>query len=185
MSKIGRKPISIPEGVNVVLDNKTIKVNGPKGNLEFCLPLDLEIKIADGMLKIGSKHSDKVSKSLFGLTRSMIKNMIIGVEKGFEKELELVGVGYRAEVNGDILQLKVGFSHPIEVKAPAGIEFKVEKNKIKVIGIDKQLVGQVAAKIRAIRPPEPYKGKGIKYVDEIIRRKPGKSIAKTEGGKEA
>jgi large subunit ribosomal protein L6 len=183
MSKIGKKPITIPEGVKINIENDIVKVSGPKGNLEYQLVLHCDIEFVDDKIIIKSTKQDKNSKSMYGLTRSLIKNMVVGVSEGFEKELEMVGVGYRAEPNGKDLILKVGFSHPVQVKCPDEIEFKVEKNKIKVIGIDKQLVGQVAAKIRAIRKPEPYKGKGIKYSDEIIRRKPGKAIAKTEGGK--
>jgi len=184
MSKLGKKPITIPFGVQVVVENNIVKVSGPKGNLEYPLRLDCDIEIEDNILKISSKRDDKFSKSLFGLTRAIIQNMVIGVKDGFEKVLELVGVGYRAEISNDKLILQIGFSHPVEVKIPEGIEFKVEKNKIKINGINKQQVGEIAAKIRAIRPPEPYKGKGIKYTDEIIRRKPGKAIAKTEGAKE-
>ncbi len=181
MSKLGRKPITIPEDVQVTYDNKTIKVIGSKGELEYKLRLDCDIEIKDNLLKIISKRNDKFSKSLFGLTRAKIQNMVIGVKDGFEKVLELVGVGFRAELAGDKLILNVGFSHSVEIKTQKDIEFKVEKNKIKISGSDKEKVGQMAAKIRAIKPPEPYKGKGIKYAQEIIKKKPGKMVAKTEG----
>ncbi len=181
MSKLGRKPILFPEDVKVTCDNKTVKVSGPRGELEYKLRLDCDIEIKDNLLKVISKRDDKFSKSLFGLTRAKIQNMVVGTKDGFEKVLELVGVGFRAELVGDKLILNLGFSHPVEIKAQEGIELKVEKNKIKISGIDKEKVGQMAAKIRATKPPEPYKGKGIKYADEIIKKKPGKMVAKIEG----
>lgn len=180
MSKLGKKPIAIPEDVRVTLDGKTIKVIGPKGELDFYIRLDCDIKIENNLIQIITKRKDNFSKSLFGMTRSQIKNMIVGVKDGYEKELILVGVGYRVELTNNKLILSVGFSHPIEVMTEAGIEFKVEKNKIKIIGIDKQKVGQMAAKIRAVKIPEPYKGKGIRYSDEIVKKKPGKLAAKAE-----
>ncbi len=181
MSKLGRKPITIPEDVKVTYDNETVKVTGPKGELEYKLRLDCDIEIKDNLLKIIPKRDDKFSKSLFGLTRAKIQNMVIGVKDGFKKVLELIGVGFRAELAGDKLILNLGFSHPVEIKVQKDIELKVEKNKIKISGSDKEKVGQIAAKIRAIKPPEPYKGKGIKYAQEIIKKKPGKMVAKTEG----
>lgn len=184
MSKLGKKPILIPEDVKVNVENKTVKVSGPKGELEYKLKLDCDIKIGENLLKIIPKRQDKFSKSLFGLTRAMIQNMVLGTKDGFGKVLELVGVGFKAELVGNKLVLHVGFSHLVEIESEEGIEFKVEKNKITVSGIDKQKVGQIAAKIRAVKPPEPYKGKGIRYVDEIIRKKPGKVVAEIEGGKE-
>jgi len=181
MSKIGRKPIKIPEDVKIALDDKMIKVSGPGGELEYKLSLDCDIEIKDNLLKIIPKRNDKFSKSLFGLTRAKIQNMIIGVKDGFEKILELVGVGFKVQLEGNKLILNVGFSHSVEVEAQEGIEFKVEKNKIKILGPDKEKVGQMAAKIRAVKIPESYKGKGIKYAEEIIKLKPGKVVVKTEG----
>jgi len=185
MSRLGKKPIIIPDDVKVNLENNTLKVSGPKGNLEFKVKLDAKIEITDNKVQIISHRKDKFSKSLYGLTRTLLKNMIIGVKDGFSKELELVGVGYRAQLEGtNKLILNEGFSHPIIIEALNGIELKVEKNKIIVLGIDKQKVGQMAAKIRAIKKPEPYKGKGIKYSDEVIKRKAGKVVVKTEEAKE-
>ncbi len=183
MSNLGRKPIVIPEDVKVTIEGNNIKVSGPKGELEYSWKLAGKVKINDNLVKIIPQRKDQKSKSLWGLTRTRILNMIAGVKNGFEKQLELRGVGFKAEVSQNKLIMKLGFSHPVEIKALEGIEVKVEKNKIIISGIDKQKVGQFAASVRAIKPPEPYKGKGIKYLDEIVRKKPGKTIAKTEGEK--
>ena len=181
MSKIGKKPVDIKEGVTVSMEAAMVKVNGPKGTLSFKIPQAVGIKVSDGKVELSEKNPQADnSKALLGLTRSMISNMIAGVSLGFEKRLELSGVGYRTQVSGEDLILFLGFSHPVKVSPDEGIKFQVADNSIIISGIDKALVGNTAAKIRAIRPPEPYKGKGIKYKDEVVRRKPGKA-AKTQG----
>lgn len=180
MSRIGKKPIEIPQGVNVEIDNNKITVKGPKGELNIEIHHKSSAKKQGEQILIERKSNDKLSRSLHGLTRSLIFNMIEGVTKGFERKLEIKGVGYRAQVQGDKLILAIGYSHPVEIVAPEGIQFQVQKNIITISGIDKQLIGQVAANIRSVRKPEPYKGKGIKYLEEIVRRKPGKA-AKTTG----
>jgi large subunit ribosomal protein L6 len=183
MSKLAKKPVSILEGVNVVFENDMVKVNGPKGNLFFRIPAGVEVKTAEGRLTVSLKDKNNQDlKPELGLTRAMISNMVTGVSKGFEKRLELSGVGYRAQVTGRDLSISVGFSHPVIVKAMDGLTFTVAENIIIISGMDKDLVGNMAAKIRAIRPPEPYKGKGIKYQNEKIRRKVGKA-AKALGAK--
>jgi len=177
MSRIGKKPIPIKEGITVKLEGDQIVVSGPKGILKHTLNknLSLEIKGNEIILTNKKQNSPKV-KALHGLTRSLVANMVEGVEKGFSKILKIVGTGYRARLEGNKLVLSLGFSHPLEVEAPEGIQFEVEGNDlIKISGIDKALVGQIAAKIRAFYPPEPYKGKGIRYQEEKIRRKPGKA----------
>ncbi|TRZ82719.1 50S ribosomal protein L6 [bacterium] len=176
MSKIGKQPVIIPEDIKVELDQNKIKIVGPKGTLEKFLPKNLEFNFRENVLTVKPLSSDKQIKALWGTWRSLINNMVIGVKDGFSKELEYKGVGYKAVVEGDMLNLALGFSHPVNIKAPEGIDFKTEKNSITISGIDKELVGQVAAKIRKLRPPEPYKGKGIKYKDEVIRRKEGKKV---------
>lgn len=183
MSKLAKIPVSIPEGVNISFENDIIKVNGPKGNLSFRIPKGIDVKVEDARLIVSLKdrNSEGLRPSL-GLTRAMISNMVTGVTIGFEKQLELSGVGYRAQVAGSDLNISVGFSHPVKVAKIEGLNFSVAENIITVSGIDKDLVGNVSARIRAIRPPEPYKGKGIKYKDERIRRKVGKA-AKALGAK--
>ncbi len=177
MSKIGKKIIEIKEGISVVLEDHEVKVNGPKGSLSFKIPSGITVEVADNKIQVGQKKkNDDNTKPLFGLTRSVIQNMIIGVFTGFEKRLELSGVGYRAQMSGEDLMLLVGFSHPVKIASVPGIKFSVSENTIVVSGIDKELVGNVASRIRAIRPPEPYKGKGIKYKGEKIRRKAGKAV---------
>lgn len=185
MSRIGKKPITIPEGVEVKIDEHQIKVKGPKGELTKSIPAQIEVSLKQSegqkeLVVIPRKKSAKNIRALWGLFRALIFNMVEGVTKGFEKKLEIEGVGYRVALEGDKLVLSLGFSHPIEIKAPEGIEFKVEKNTITISGLDKQLVGQMAAKIRAQRRPEPYKGKGIRYADEVIRRKVGKKAVGVE-----
>lgn len=183
MSKLAKIPVNIPEGVNISFENDIIKVSGPKGNLSFRIPKGVDVKVQDARLIISLK--DRTSQELrpsLGLTRAMISNMVTGVTIGFEKQLELSGVGYRAQVAGSDLNISVGFSHPVKVAQIEGINFSVAENIITVSGINKDLVGNVSARIRAIRPPEPYKGKGIKYVAERIRRKVGKA-AKALGAK--
>lgn len=179
MSRIGKQPIKLPEGVTLEGSRETLTVRGPKGTLERKLPRGISVEVDKEVAKVKGKDTKK-TKILQGTYRALIANMVKGVAEGWSKELELVGTGYRSEGVGNKLVLTVGFSHPVEVEAPEGITFKVEKTNITVEGIDKELVGQVAAKIRAVRPPEPYKGKGIRYKDEIVRIKPGKA-AKAQG----
>ncbi len=176
MSRIGNAPIQIPHRVTVEVLPQKVIVKGPLGELSMEYLPQVKVEILGNQLLVKRKNEDKFSKSLHGLTRSLINNMVIGVEKGWEKQLELVGVGYRAQVIGDKLSLSVGYSHPIEVEMLGGIKFNVSDNtKITISGIDKIKVGQMAAKIRGIRPPEPYKGKGIRYAGEYVRRKAGKA----------
>ncbi len=182
MSKIAKKPIIIKEGITVNLSDQDVNVSGPKGNLSFRVPFGIKAEVLDGQIIISQdKKNDRGTRALFGLTRSMIANLVEGVSKGFESKLELVGVGFRAQASNDTLTLSLGFSHPVIIKAEPGITFAVNENIITVSGINKMLVGNTAAKIRAIRPPEPYKGKGIKYVGEYIRRKVGKAAKAVAG----
>ncbi len=177
MSRIGRLPIAIPAGVTVdIAENNKVTVKGPKGTLERVLPAEMEIK-KDGETVVVTRPNDlKKMKSLHGLTRTLISNMVIGVSEGYTKELEVNGVGYKAQKQGSKLVLALGYSHPVEMEDPEGLESIVDgTNKITIKGIDKEKVGQYAAEIRAKRQPEPYKGKGIKYADEVIRRKVGKT----------
>ena len=177
MSRIGRMPIAIPAGVTVeVAENNKVTVKGPKGTLERVLPAEMEIKMEEGQIIVSRPNDLKRNKSFHGLTRSLINNMVIGVTEGFEKKLEVNGVGYRASKSGKKLTLNLGYSHPVEMTDPEGIETVVDgQNLIIVKGIDNEKVGQFAAEIRDKRRPEPYKGKGIKYADETIRRKVGKT----------
>ena len=176
MSRIGRMPIAVPAGVTVdIAENNKVTVKGPKGTLERVLPAEMEIKQENGEIIVTRPNDLKKMKSLHGLTRTLIHNMVVGVTDGFTKELEVNGVGYRASKQGKKLTLSLGYSHPVEMEDPDGIETKVEDNKIVVSGISKEKVGQFAAQVREKRPPEPYKGKGIKYADEVIRRKVGKT----------
>ncbi|MFA5932773.1 MAG: 50S ribosomal protein L6 [Microgenomates group bacterium] len=176
MSRIGDAPITIPSGVNIEITPSRVTVTGPLGELNMEYLPKVKVEVVDNQVIVKRKHEDKFSKSLHGLTRSLINNMIIGVEKGWEKKLELVGVGYKAAAVGEKLSLAVGYSHPVEIAMPEGIKFAVTDNtKITISGIDKIKVGQIAAKIRDVRPPEPYKGKGIRYTGEYIRRKAGKA----------
>ncbi|ADQ15324.1 50S ribosomal protein L6 [Halanaerobium hydrogeniformans] len=176
MSRIGKLPIEIPEKVDVSVDGQKVTVKGPKGELEREFKAGIDIKVEDNEIIVERNGDDIESRSMHGLVRSLIESMVNGVTKGFEKKLEMVGVGYSAQVQGNKLKLEVGYSHPVIIEAEGEIEFEVEKNtNITVKGIDKQLVGDTAAKIREVRKPEPYKGKGIKYVGEHIRRKVGKT----------
>lgn len=178
MSRIGKHPIVIPAGVKVALGEGVLSVEGPKGNLRLALPPRIRVTVEDGKLVCRRPSDDKRSKSLHGLTRTLVANLVEGVTKGFQKKLELVGIGYRAAIQAGSLVLHAGFSHPIAFPIPPGIRIEVENQTvITVSGADKQQVGQVAATIRAFRKPEPYKGKGIKYSDEVIRRKAGKTGA--------
>lgn len=176
MSKVGKKPITIPDGVKVGVSGGEIEVEGPAGKLKREFPAKLKVEVIDDKVAVSSVGSSRRALQLWGLTRSLIQNMVAGVKKPFRKELELTGIGYRVEKKADGLSLSLGFSHPVEFKAPEGIELEViDKAKIVVSGADKQLVGQVAAQIRSLKPPEPYKGKGFKYADEVVRKKPGKA----------
>ena len=176
MSRIGRLPVAIPVGVTVdIAEGNKVTVKGPKGTLERVLPEEMEIKLEDGHVVVTRPNDLKKMKSLHGLTRTLIHNMVVGVSQGYEKVLEVNGVGYRAAKSGNKLTLSLGYSHPVEMIDPEGLESVVDGNKITVKGIDKEKVGQYAAEIRDKRRPEPYKGKGIKYADEVIRRKVGKT----------
>jgi large subunit ribosomal protein L6 len=190
VSKIGKKPINIPEGVEVKIKTQEIEVSGPKGELALKIPPQIKFekkqKEDREVIMISMSSQQKALKSLVGLYRSLINNMIEGAEKGFQKQLELSGLGFRATLAStpegkQKLVLALGYSHPVEVEAPEGISFSITKNIITIEGIDKQLVGETAAKIRALRPPEPYKGKGIRYLKEAIKRKPGKAVIKAPG----
>jgi large subunit ribosomal protein L6 len=177
MSRIGRKPIEVPRGVTVtVAEGNLVTVKGPKGTLVQQLPLAMAIHQEDSTITVTRPSDEKQHKALHGLTRALLNNMVMGVSTGFQKVLEINGVGYRAQKTGRNLTLSLGFSHPVVVEAPEGIDLNVgERNTVIVSGADKQLVGEVAAYIRSLRPPEPYKGKGIKYQNEVIRRKAGKA----------
>jgi len=177
MSRIGRLPVVIPQGVDVkITDDNTITVKGPKGQLERTLHADMKIAIENGVLTVTRPSDQKEHRSLHGLTRSLVNNMVEGVSKGFEKTLEINGVGYRAAKQGSKLNLTMGYSHPVEMEDPEGITTETPApNRIVIKGANKEVVGNHAAKIRAVRPPEPYLGKGIKYSDEVIRRKEGKT----------
>lgn len=176
MSRIGRKPINVPSGVSVILDNAVITVNGPKGTLSRTLHKDMKVNVEENVISVERPSDNKLHRSLHGTTRSVVANMVNGVTEGFSKSLDLVGVGYRANKNGNKLVLNVGYSHPVEIQPEEGIEFEVPtQTKIIVKGIDKELVGATAAKVRSVREPEPYKGKGIKYEGERILRKEGKA----------
>ncbi|MCZ7532112.1 MAG: 50S ribosomal protein L6 [Acidimicrobiia bacterium] len=176
MSRIGNDPIKLPSGVEVTVNGDVVEVKGPKGSLTQTITEPITVSIDDGTVSVARANDERNSRALHGLTRALINNMVIGVSEGYSKELTAVGVGYRAALKGTQLELQVGFSHPVSIDAPDGITFEVpEPTRIIVGGIDKQLVGQMAANIRAVRPPEPYKGKGIRYVDEHVRRKAGKA----------
>lgn len=181
MSKIGRLPVLVPEGVTVDIIDSQVNVKGANGELSFQFRPEVKVKIEKDQVKVLRKEDTKFAKSLHGLTRSIIANMVRGVTEGHQKVLELVGTGYRASLSDEGLVLNVGYSHPVVIAKIPGIHLQIKENKIIVSGADKAVVGEIAAKIRRVRPPEPYKGKGIKYADEIIRRKPGKAV-KTVGG---
>lgn len=177
MSRIGRAPISLPNGVKVEINGSTVKVMGPKGNLTQKFHPAMTIEMNNGELEVKRPSDSRQHRSLHGLTRSLLNNMVVGVSQGFTKTLDIEGVGYRAEVNGSTLVLNVGYSHPVEFPAPKDIEFTVENRGKTIIvnGVDKQALGELCANIRKMRPPEPYKGKGIRYRNEIVRRKAGKA----------
>ena len=176
MSRIGRLPIAVPSGVDITIDGQSVTVNGPKGTLSRTLHPDMLVRRDEGTVTVARPSEQKTHKQLHGLTRTLVNNMVIGVTTGYRKGLEITGVGYRAVLVGRKLQLSLGYSHLIEIDPPEGISFDVETpTKLAVVGIDKELVGQVAAKVRASRKPEPYKGKGVRYAGEVIRRKAGKA----------
>lgn len=177
MSRVGRLPIEVPAGVDVKIKGSYVKVKGPKGEMEFTFTPEMVIKQEDGQILVERPSDQPTHRALHGTTRSILNNMVTGVSKGFERILEIQGVGYRAELSGKNLVINVGFSHPVVVEPPEGITFEADMKvrQIKVSGYDKQVVGQVAADIRKLRPPEPYKGKGIRYLGEYVRRKPGKA----------
>lgn len=178
MSRIGKQHIDIPSGVEVTIGSEAVQVKGPKGSLSTPVDADIAVVIEDGAVVLTSRGETRRARSQHGLRRTLLANCIEGVSKGYEKTLEVVGVGYKVDVQGKNIVLNVGFSHPVMFEVPAGIEAKSEGSKLTISGIDKQLVGETCARIRRVRPPEPYKGKGIKYIDEQIRRKAGKSGAK-------
>ena len=183
MSRIGKMPIPLPKGVTVEVNKGAVKVKGPKGELWQEVDPDIEVAVEDGAVEVRRPTEQKRHRAMHGLYRSLIANMVQGVSDGYKRQLELIGVGYRAALNGDILELGLGFSHPIFFVAPQGIKFDVAQERgknviITVEGSDKQMVGQVSAKLRSLRPPEPYKGKGIRYTDEFVRRKAGKTAAR-------
>ncbi len=182
MSKIGRQPVIIPAAVTVEVSGHSVTITGPKGTIKRHFAPEIGVEVADGKVQVSAKGNSKYVMSLFGTTRALINNDVTGVSTGWSKKLELVGTGFRAEIVGSELSLTIGYSHPVKIKAPEGISFKVEKNIVTVEGYNREVVGQTAASIRAARPPEPYKGKGIKYIDEIIRRKAGKAAAAKTGG---
>jgi large subunit ribosomal protein L6 len=176
MSRIGRLPIEIPSGVDVTVDGSDVKVKGPKGELSLTVAQPIEVRIEDGSVLVTRPDDERASRSLHGLTRTLIANQILGVTQGYSKGLEIVGTGYRVAAKGSGVEFALGYSHPITVEPPAGITFAVEgNNRLTVSGIDKQAVGEVAANIRKLRKPEPYKGKGVRYAGEVVRRKSGKS----------
>ncbi len=180
MSRVGKQPITIPSGVTIEIKNNLIVVKGSKGELKKEIHENMKMEMKDGELTVLRPNDSKLNRSLHGLYRSLLANMVEGVSKGFEKRLEIIGVGYRAKTSGKKITLSLGFSHPIEYVAPDGVEFKMDeenKNTIIVTGIDKQLVGEAAAKIRSYKKPEPYKGKGIRYEGEYVARKAGKAAA--------
>lgn len=176
MSRIGRLPIEVPAGVDIKINGSDVVVKGPKGELSLTVAKPIEVMVEENTVTVSRPDDERESRALHGLTRTLISNNIIGVTQGYKKELEVVGTGYRVLAKGSNLEFALGFSHPVSVEAPVGITFAVEgQNKVTITGIDKQLVGETAAKIRKIRPPEPYKGKGIRYAGEQIRRKAGKA----------
>lgn len=176
MSRIGRLPIAVPQGVTVTVDGRSITVVGPRGTLSRELHPDMAVSETDGTLHVERPTESKTHKELHGLTRTLVSNMVEGVTTGYRKGLEITGVGYRATLSGRKLLLNLGYSHPIEIDPPNGISFEVDNpTRLAVVGIDKELVGQIAAKVRAMRKPEPYKGKGVRYAGEVVRRKAGKA----------
>lgn len=178
MSRVGKMPISIPSGVDLKIAESVIEVKGPKGTLSLATHPAIAVILENNMLSVNPVEDSRIARQQHGLRRTLLANAVTGVTKGFEKSLEVIGVGYKVNLQGNTIVLSVGYSHPVNFALPDGIQAKVENNKITVSGCDKQVVGEVAAQIRRVRPPEPYKGKGIKYSDETIRRKAGKSGGK-------
>jgi len=175
MSRIGKKAVAVPSGVTVTLDGQTVTVKGPKGQLAWTIADEVVVQQEGGELTLSLREDTQRARAMWGLSRTLVANMVQGVTEGFEQTLELVGVGYRAALKGTSLSMQLGFSHDVDIPAPAGVTFVVPKQtEVKIAGIDKQLVGETAAKIRRIRPPEPYKGKGVRYAGEKVRRKEGK-----------
>ena len=176
MSRVGKSPITLPSGVDIKIEGSNVVVKGPKGQLDRRFNDRVSISLEEGVATLDRIDESRESRAIHGLSRALLANMVTGVAEGFRRDLEIQGVGYRAQLKGNDLELQVGFSHPVTIKAPAGITFEVpEPTKVSVVGIDKELVGQVAADVRKVRPPEPYKGKGIRYVGEYVRRKAGKA----------
>lgn len=176
MSRVGKKPVSIPAGVTAKIDGQAIAIKGAKGELHFVAPVDVNVSLVDNQIKVDPRGETKRARAMWGTTRAMVNNLVTGVSKGFEKKLEITGVGYKAAVSGKNLQLSLGYSHDVQFPIPAGIAIVTPKpTEVTISGIDKRQVGQVAAEIRALRPPEPYKGKGVKYANEFIFRKEGKT----------
>ena len=175
MSRIGKKAVAIPSGVTVTIDGQTVTVKGPKGQLAWTVAEEIEVKQEGGEIQLSKRDDTTRAQAMWGLSRTLVDNMVVGVTTGFEKSLDLVGVGYRAAMKGNALSLQLGFSHDVNIEPPAGVTFAVPKQtEIKISGADKQAVGQIAAVIRKLRPPEPYKGKGVRYTGEKVRRKEGK-----------
>lgn len=184
MSRIGKKPIQIPSGVKIESKDLVLKISGPKGNLEVVLHPKVSVNVSEKEVNVDVKNKEnKAERSLWGLSRALIANAVAGVVSGFEKKLEIIGVAYRGTVAGKKMTLSLGFSHPVEVEIPEGITAVIDKNVITISGIDKQMVGEFAANIRSLKKPEPYKGKGIKYAGEVVRRKAGKVVKAVGGGK--
>jgi large subunit ribosomal protein L6 len=175
MSRIGKKAVAVPSGVTVTLDGQTVTVKGPKGQLAWTVADEIEVTQEGGEIRLAKRGDDARAQAMWGLSRTLVNNMVVGVTQGYEQTLELVGVGYRAAMKGQALSMQLGFSHDVDIKPPEGVSFAVPKQtEIKISGIDKQVVGETAARIRRIRPPEPYKGKGVRYQGETVRRKEGK-----------
>jgi large subunit ribosomal protein L6 len=175
MSRIGKKAVAVPAGVTVTIDGQTVNVKGPKGQLSWTVAEEIEVKQEGGELTLSKRQDTTRAQAMWGLSRTLVANMVHGVTEGFERTLELVGVGYRAAMKGTALSMQLGFSHDVDIQAPNGVTFAVPKQtEVKISGIDKQVVGEIAAQIRRIRPPEPYKGKGVRYQGETVRRKEGK-----------
>jgi large subunit ribosomal protein L6 len=177
MSRIGKKPIEISEDIQVIVEDRKVTIKGPKGELYREVRPEIKVEIKEGKIFLTPRINSKKTKAFWGLTRALLNNMVEGVKDGYEKKLEIQGIGYKANLEGDNLVLMVGFSHPVKMEIPKEIKVVVEKNIITVSGIDKELVGLIAAKIRKVKPPEPYKGKGIRYLGEQVRRKSGKKVA--------
>ena len=179
MSRTGKQPITLPKGVKAAVSGNTVNIEGPKGKLNVTLPSGIKVEVQEDKVVVSRLNDEKQNKSMHGTARALINNMVVGVSEGFKKELEIVGVGYKAQMKGKDLALNVGFSHPVEFKIPEGLKVSVPKpNRIEIEGIDKQLLGQFAADVRDVNPPEPYKGKGVRYAGEEVRKKLGKALAK-------